>query len=342
MRRDSLTVTTTRQPVMTDVAARAGVSHQTVSRVLNTPELVRPATRERVLAAIEELGYRRNLSARALATNRSRLIGVMNSGVSYFGPGQTTRAIEVAARAAGYATIASAVEDATANPRDTLEFFLGLAVEGLIIVAPTTEIGEAIRALAGSLPIVIITTGLEAPEPMRVVAVDHEQGAREATRHLLNLGHATVTHIAGPDDWFDARARIAGWRDELRRAGAPEPAVIPGGWDARDGYAAAARILALPERPTAVFAANDLLALGLMRRLHEAGVGVPEDIAVVGYDDSAGSDFFTPALTTIRQPFDVVGSRAMSVLRATIEGGNPANMLIVPTLIVRESCGSAR
>src|SRR5690606_26729543 len=122
----------------------------------------------------------------------------------------------------------------------------------------------------------------------------------------------------------------------------PVPEPLAGGWDARDGYAAAARLLALPERPTAVFAANDLLALGLMRRRHEAGLRVPEDIAVVGYDDSAGSDYFTPALTTIRQPFDTVGTRAISVLIKTIEGANPSNMLIVPTLIVRESSGAAR
>jgi DNA-binding LacI/PurR family transcriptional regulator len=327
---------------MTDVAARAGVSHQTVSRVLNEPDLVRPATRTRVLEAIEALGYRRNLSARALATKRTRLIGVINSGVSYFGPGHTTRAIEAAARAAGYATVASAVEDATEDPDDTLEFFLDLAVEGLIIVAPTIEVAGAIRMLAGSLPIVIIATGLDAPEPMHVVAVDHEQGARDATRHLLDLGHRTVAHIAGPDNWFDARARLHGWQAELRRAGAAVPEPLPGGWDARDGYAAAGRLLALPERPTAVFAANDLLALGLMRRLHEAGLRVPEDVAVVGYDDSAGSDYFTPALTTIRQPFDIVGTRAISVLIKTIEGANPSNMLIVPTLIVRESCGSTR
>jgi DNA-binding LacI/PurR family transcriptional regulator len=327
---------------MADVAARAGVSHQTVSRVLNEPELVRPATRERVLQAIEELGYRRNLSARALATKRTRLVGVLNSGVSYFGPGHTTRAIEAAARAAGDVTVASAVEDATQNPADTLDFLLNLAVEGLIIVAPTIEVADAVRRLAGTLPIVIIASGLDAPEPMHVVAVDHEQGARDATRHLLELGHRTVMHIAGPDNWFDARARVHGWRAELMRAGAPVPEPLAGGWDARDGYAAADRLLELPERPTAVFAANDLLALGLMRRLHEAGVRVPEDIAVVGYDDSAGSDYFTPALTTIRQPFDTVGTRAIAVLIKTIEGANPSNMLIVPTLIVRESSGAAR
>ncbi|MEO7124697.1 MAG: LacI family DNA-binding transcriptional regulator [Nakamurella sp.] len=335
-------VSSPKLPVMTDVAALAGVSHQTVSRVLNTPELVKPDTRKQVLDAIEQLGYRRNLSARALATKRTRLIGVIDSGVSYFGPGHTTRAIEAAARSAGYATITAGVENAGAKPHDTLEFFLNHAVEGLVIVAPTIDVADAVRPLAGTLATVVIATGLDAPEPMHVVAVDHEQGARDATRHLLTLGHRAIAHIAGPDNWFDARARRRGWEAELRAAGLPVPDPIPGGWDARDGYAAAARVLTLPERPTAVFAANDLLALGLMRHLHEVGLRVPDDIAVVGYDDSEGSDYFTPSLTTIRQPFDLVGTRAMSVLVKTIEGGNPSNMLIVPTLIVRESCGAAR
>lgn len=327
---------------MADVAARAGVSHQTVSRVLNEPELVRPATRERVLEAIKSLGYRRNSSARALATSRTGLLGVINSGVAYFGPGQTAMAIEAAARTAGYATITSSAEDPTARPDETLDSFLDLGVEGLIVVAPTIEVAEATRALAGRLPIVIIATGLDSPAPMHLVAVDHEQGARAAVRHLLDLGHRTIAHISGPLDWFDARARVAGWRAELQQARLPVPEPIAGGWDARDGYAAAERILALPERPTAVFAANDLLALGLMRRLHEAGLSIPQDVAVVGYDDSAGSDYFHPSLTTIRQPFEAVGHRAIKVLLSTIGGANPADLLIVPTLVQRESTVAAR
>ncbi|MEE6282003.1 LacI family DNA-binding transcriptional regulator [Georgenia sunbinii] len=327
---------------MSDVAARAGVSHQTVSRVLNTPELVRPATRERVLLAIEELGYRRNLAARALATNRTRLIGVVNPSVMRFGPSHTTMAIQDAARAAGYATISAGTEDAAASPHDTMDFFLNLAVEGLVVVAPTAEIAEATRGLTGSLPVVVIAAGLAAAPPVHVVAVDHERGARDATRHLIDLGHREIVHVAGPDNWFDARARVSGWHAELTDAGLPVPALVPGGWDASQGYQAGQQLLRRPTLPTAVFAANDQLALGMMRAFHEAGVRIPQDVAIVGYDDVSGSDFYHPPLTTVRQPFQEVGHKAIEVLLAAIDGDSPGEILTRPELVVRESSGGPR
>ncbi|HLT85292.1 MAG TPA: substrate-binding domain-containing protein, partial [Phototrophicaceae bacterium] len=262
--------------------------------------------------------------------------------VRRLGPNHTTMAIQEAARAAGYATISSSAEDAAAHPHETLDFFLSLAVEGVVVVAPTTEIAEATHGLAGSLPIVIIASGLTAEAPFHVVAVDHEQGARDATRHLIDLGHRDIVHVAGPDNWFDARARIVGWRAELTAAGLPVPEVVPGGWDASQGYQAAQAILRLPSLPTAVFAANDLLALGIIRALHEANVRIPEDVAVVGYDDVSGSDFYHPPLTTVRQPFDEVGRQAIDVLLSVIDGGDPAEILSRPELVVRESSGGPR
>lgn len=335
-------VRTKRSPVMSDVAARAGVSHQTVSRVLNSPELVRPETRERVLAAIQELGYRRNLSARALATSRTRLIGVVNPSGRLFGPSHMTMAIQEAARLAGYATISAGTEHTAASPHDALEFFLNQAVEGLVVVAPTIEIAQATRGLSGTLPIVIIASGLDAAPPTHVVAVDHEQGARDATRHLIELGHQDIVHIAGPGDWFDARTRAAGWRAELTDAGLPVPDLVHGGWEASQGYRAAQDLLRRPTMPTAVFTANDNLALGVMRALHEAGLRIPEDVAVVGYDDVAGSDYYHPPLTTVRQPFSAVGRQAMEVLAAAIDGQAPDNILTRPELVVRESSGGPR
>ncbi|MEE6274313.1 LacI family DNA-binding transcriptional regulator [Georgenia wangjunii] len=325
---------------MSDVAARAGVSHQTVSRVLNHPDLVHPETQERVRAAIAELGYRRNMSARALATSRTRMIGVVTPATRSFGPTYTTVAIQDAARAAGYAILTAGTVDAAASPHDVLEFFLDHGVEGVVVVAPTTEFADAARGLAGSLPIIVIATGLTTPAPLHVVAIDHEQGARDATRHLIDLGHRHIAHVAGPFNWFDARARLAGWRAELEAAGLDVPEPIEGGWDSAQGYAAAQRMLSGRVLPTAVFTANDLLALGMMRAFHEAGVRMPDDVAVVGYDDISGSDFYEPPLTTVRQPFQEVGHQVMEALLTALDGGSPAPLLSRPELIVRASSGA--
>ncbi|WP_324649894.1 LacI family DNA-binding transcriptional regulator [Georgenia sp. H159] len=328
-----------RQPVMADVAARAGVSHQTVSRVLNSPMLVRPETRDRVLRSIAELGYRRNMSARALATNRSQLIGVVTPGVTLFGPSHATAAIQSAARAAGYASVTAAIEDATASPHDVLNFFLDLGVDGIIVVAPTVETADAALGLAGSLPVVMIAAALPAPGPLHLVTIDHHQGARDATAHLIGLGHEHIAHVAGPANWFDARARVEGWRAELLDAGLRVPDIVTGGWDASQGYSAGRRLLARHEVPTAVFAANDHLALGLMRAFAEARARIPDDIAVVGYDDVAGSDFYGPPLTTVRQPFAAVGTHAIETLVAVLAGEDPAPTSSRPELVVRASSG---
>lgn len=324
---------------MADVAARAGVSHQTVSRVLNSPALVRPATRERVRRAIEDLGYRRNLSARALATNRSQLIGVVTPGVTLFGPSHATTAIQHAARAAGYASVTAAIEDATVSPHEVLEFFLDLRVDGIVVVAPTVATAEAAHGLALSLPVVVISADQPASGPLHLVSIDHRQGARDATAHLVALGHRRVAHVAGPADWFEARARAEGWRSQLLDAGLPVPDLVEGGWDASQGYAAGQRLLARREVPTAVFAANDHLALGLLRAFDDAGLRVPGDVAVVGYDDVPGSAFYGPPLTTVRQPFDDVGTRAIETLLSVLAGQAPEPTSSRPELVVRASSG---
>jgi DNA-binding LacI/PurR family transcriptional regulator len=254
---------------MTDVAAVAGVSHQTVSRVLNDPEAVRPATRARVEAAIRQLGYIRNTAARALVTRRTRLIGVVNPGQALFGPANTTVAIEEAAREAGYTTTLAVMRDAdAATVGAALESFQELGVEGIVVIAPVTRVALAAKELSATLPVVIVAAGLRESSSLHVVAVDQEVGARLATRHLIDLGHREILHVAGPNDWFDARSRIVGWRDELLEAGLEPPPIISGGWGPEDGLSIG-RTLARERRlPSAIFAANDMLALGLLRAFH--------------------------------------------------------------------------
>ena len=327
-----------RRPSMADVAAIAGVSHQTVSRVLNSPEAVRPATRERVEAAIRELGYRRNTSARALVTRKTRLIGVVNPGEARFGPANMTMAIEEAASEAGYATTLAVMRDARAETVDrALEFFLELGVEGIVFVAPMSSVAPAAVQLSTTLPVVMVAAGLRESTSLHVVAVDQEVGARMATRHLIDLGHREIVHVAGPNEWFDARSRIVGWRDELLDAGLAVPPMIAGGWDPVHGYEIGRRLVAEKRLPSAIFAANDPMALGMLRAFHEAGIGVPDDVSVVGFDDVEGADYYEPPLTTVRQPFAAVGLRSIQILLAALDGAPASRTLIAPELVVRAS-----
>ncbi|MFD1506442.1 LacI family DNA-binding transcriptional regulator [Georgenia yuyongxinii] len=327
-------------PSMADVAVRAGVSHQTVSRVLNNPETVRPDTRERVLAAIGALGYRRNTAARALVTRRTRLIGVVNPGEARFGPTNTTVAIEEAAREAGYATTVTVIRDArAATIQAALDHFLSLGVDGIVVVAARSQVAAAAERLAGELPVVMVAAGLRSTSSLHVVAVDQELGARLATRHLIDLGHTEIVHVSGPNDWFDARARVAGWRREMEQAGLEVSPLVAGGWDGIQGYDLAHRFVRERRVPHAVFAANDQMALGMLRAFYEAGVRVPEDVSVVGFDDIAGSEYFTPPLTTVRQPFAAVGRRCLEVVLGALDGGRPSTTLIPPELVIRASSG---
>ncbi|UNX54466.1 LacI family transcriptional regulator [Georgenia sp. TF02-10] len=325
-----------RPPSMADVAAVAGVSHQTVSRVLNNPELVRPDTRERVTEAMRRLGYRRNLAARALVTRRTGLIGVVNPGDSRFGPSSMTIAAEEAARAAGYATTLAIMRDGQAADA-TLEHFRQLRVDGVVVVAPVTEVAAGAKELSQELPVVLVAAGLTGTSAFRVVTVDQAAGARMATRHLLEHGHTEIVHVAGPSSWYDARARMVGYRAEMHAAGLEVPPLVSGGWDPADGHRVARQLLADGRPPRAIFAANDLMALGILRALHEAGVRVPEDVSVVGFDDISGAAYYEPPLTTVRQPFADVGREAIAVLLGMIAGTETSDAMLLPRLVPRAS-----
>lgn len=320
----------TRQPGMTDVARLAGVSHQTVSRVLNDHPSVRPETRARVNAAIEELGYRRNVAARALVTRRSHIIGVLTTGEARFGPTSTLLAVEDAARDAGYyLSLAVTRHPTQASVAAALDHFRGQSVEGVVVIAPQTDAVVAARAVATSVPVVMVAAGEHSGPGFQTVAVDQEAGAALATRHLLDLGHRDVIHLSGPTDWLDARMRIEGWRAERARWGLPRAEPIGGDWSADRGYEAGREMVANaraggPALPTAVFAANDQLALGLLRAFAEAGVAVPGEVSVVGFDDVEGTAFFSPPLTTVRQDFVTLGERCIDLLVAALRPGDDA------------------
>ena len=330
---------------MSDVAVIAGVSHQTVSRVLNGHPSVRAETRERVVAAIAELGYRRNTAARALVTRRSGTIGVVTSGLALFGPTSTFIAVERAARDAGlFVSVATVAQWEPHAMHGVLEHFMSQAVEGVVVIAARDEAVEAVQAFDAPVPVVMVgPKHLPGDVPgtrLQSVAVNQYVGARLATRHLLDLGHAHVTHLAGPDE-IDARERARGWQDELEAAGIVAGEPIWADWSAGQGYEAGRRLLT-GELPTAVFAANDQLALGLLHAFSEGGVRVPDDVSVVGFDDVDGSAHFSPPLTTVRQEFGPLGRRCVQLLLAAIAGHRTEPELIEPHIVVRASSGPPR
>ena len=318
---------------MYDVAARAGVSHQTVSRVVNGFDGIRPETRDRVLAAIVELGYRRNLAARSLATRRSHAIGVLAPSVIDYGPTSTVQGIEVAARASGYHSLVTTVADDRDSIVSGLEFLLDQAIEALVVIAPQNRVLEALRELDITLPIAT----LQAVElgSGTAVSVDQSSGARLVMAHLLGLGHRRIQHVSGPLELIEAQARRSSYEEALAAAGLPVPEVIVGDWTAESGYRAASQ---LAPDTTAVFSANDQMALGLIHGLVELGRRVPNDISVAGFDDVPEARFYLPALTTVRQDFEQIGRVAVESLIRQIDGG-PAEHIapLEAQLIVRDS-----
>lgn len=328
---------TARSPAMTDVAKAASVSHQTVSRVLSGHPNVRAATRERVLAAIEELGYRPNLAARALATGSSSALGLVTLNTTLFGPVATLYAVEQAARAAGYSMSISSVRSIDRHSlTDAVDMLVQQAVAGVIIIAPIATNDHALKALPADLPAVVVEA--DAEPAVSAVTVDQAAGAYLATKHLLDLGHRNVVHISGPKNWIEARQRVTGWRRALEEAGVEAPEVIAGDWSAKSGYDAGLLLAELPEL-TAVFAANDNTALGLLHALNERGRSVPGDVSVVGFDDIAESAFFMPPLTSVRQDFAQIGRRSVELLMRQIDAGarSVEHVMLAPELVVRES-----
>lgn len=328
-----------REVSMADVAAAAGVSGQTVSRVANGRSNVDPETRERVRAAMTSLGYRPNSAARALRSGRFHSIGVIMFSLSSYGNTRTLDAVASVAADAGYSLTLITVESATQS--DVSGAFVRLAehaVDGVVILIETHRLGETELALPSGLPVVVVDSNAAYDYP--VVDNDQALGARLATEHLLDLGHETVVHISGPLESYAAERRRTAWRETLEARGARVPEVVVGDWTADSGYELGRGIAARPD-VTAVFVSNDQMALGLIRALHEAGRAVPADVSVVGFDDTADSSNYWPPLTTVRQHFDWVGEAAIRALLAEIDGDGPhTERLLVPTeLVVRESSG---
>ncbi len=328
-----------RAPSIRDVARLAEVSHQTVSRVLNDHPSIRPETKERVLQAMETLQYRPNRAARALVTSRSKIIGVLASTSTEYGPATSIAAIEDAAREHGYYVNTANLADSTPEGiADAIEHLMMQSIEGLVVIAPQVRVFDVLAAASIGVPFVSLqSTGRS---DHLALSVDQVTGARSATQHLINLGHREVVHLAGPQDWIEAEARMRGFLDAIGDAELNLHPPILGDWSADFGHFAGRELMHNLDF-TAVFAASDQMAIGLMHAFRDGGLDVPGDISVVGFDDIPVAQHVWPPLTTVAQDFREIGRRAVALLLNQANGDQLEIEEIVPRLVVRGSTAEA-
>lgn len=329
-----------RRPSIYDVAKHAGVSHTTVSRVLNGHPNIRESTRDRVLRAIHEMSYTRSSIARALATRRAMRIGVVVDSSVQFGPNSTLRALESAARDAGYAISAFSTSEGSGQQIDSgVVDLVTQGVDALCVIAPRISSMDLLRQQSTGLPTLVIKS--EPDSHLHTAAVNQREGAVLATSHLIEFGHKSIAHLAGPQDWFDARARAEGWHSTLVGAGLATSDPVIGDWTSDCGYEFGTSHDF--SEITAVFAANDQMALGVIHGLNDRGLRVPEDVSVVGFDDVPDARHFLPPLTTVRQDFAALGALALDLIIAAIEGDEVVAFdMIEPSLVVRSSTAPPR
>lgn len=330
-----------RGPSLADVAAAAGVSPITASRVANGHANVEIETRTRVLDAMRELQYRPNVAARALATGRFRSIGVVTFALAPFGNAATIEAVTTAAADHGSSvTLMRARRIRTADVQQAVDALAHQNVDGVVVLAEQRFANDQKLVLPPDVPHVFIDDGA-GPEA-HVVDSDQGEGARLATQHLLDLGHTRIHHLRGPRRSAAAGTRADVFARTMREAGLTPPALLQGDWTSEAGMAAADAVADLARGRaglTAVFSANDQMALGLLHGLHGRGIAVPGEVSVVGYDDVPDSAAYRPSLTTVRQRFDEVGRIAVEQLLRRVEHpDSPIARTLVPVeLVVRDS-----
>ena len=344
-----------RQITINQVAQEAGVSVQTVSRVLNERPDVSPETRRKVQEIITRLGYQPSAIARGLASRRTRSLGLITADFSDYFFTQVIAGAEQEARKHDYFLMLGSTER---NPKDEPEYLRLLTqrhVEGILFARPSSEPDEKhlVKLLHTGTPVVSTAYYLEG-EALTVVDVNNVEGGRQATSYLLELGHTCIAMIRGPSSWKSVIDRAQGYRLTLEAAGISlDPGLVTeGDWSYRSGYLAMRELLgrgsivrkgALRDQHdpcTALFIQNDRMAIGAIRALHEDGLRIPEDISVVGYDDVPEAEFAEPPLTTVRQPMFEVGEIATRLLIQAVEHPDdycPQELLLETELVVRHS-----
>jgi len=322
-------------PNIFDVARLAGVSHQTVSRVVNDLPNVRASTKDRVEKAIAELGYRPSALARALVTRRSRTLGLLAVGQPDEGSAYVTRDFTDAARAAQYqVTVESRTELSEQYLLAAFERFLSQNVEAIVVISGDRSVAATAAGLDVKVPILVVDA--DPPPGVASVALDQYAGGVLATQHLIDLGHTRIAHLAGPAWASDATERRRGFTDTMTRASLDPSLIVQADWSAAAGFRTASHLLDTASW-TGLFCANDHLALGAVAALETRGMGVPWSVSVVGFDDLPDAEFYRPALTTIRQDFAALGRRALEDALVLIDGGEPSGHRLPVSLIRRSS-----
>lgn len=320
-----------------------GVSVQTVSRVINRRPDVSPETRAAVEAAIAQVGFQPSAVARSLVQRRSYTLGVVAAGLRYFGVAQTLNGITEESEAQGYALLLKEMEGTALDDlMPVVDFLMARRVEGIMFAAP--DLGENLASLRARLPMAAPPLVFLKSEPSRAfttILIDNYGGARAATSHLVALGRRRIAHLAGPLAWHEARDRHQGWRDALRDSRVDPGPAVEGDWTSASGATAVARILDEDPSIDGLFVANDQMALGALHVLARRGIAVPGQIAVIGFDGIDEGEYFSPSLTTVRQPLHELGRMAVREILATVDepsGRRPVHGLTLATeLIFRDS-----
>ncbi|MFN8457317.1 MAG: LacI family DNA-binding transcriptional regulator, partial [Anaerolineae bacterium] len=331
---------------MRDVAHRAGVSIKTVSRVVNDEADIAETTRQRVIAAVEELGYQPNAIARSLVSRRTNSLGVLTADFGDYTHARIIEGAEAEAREQGYLMFIGTAEHSSDGEPLRSPLLGQHRFEGLFVVYHGTDhdTHEIFDYISPNLP--IVTIGYAANRKnTTAISITNCEGAREATEHLLNLGRRRIAHITGPANMYECHERRRGYLEALQAAGiVPDEAWIAAGdWSDASGYQAAQALLKRQLGFTALFVQNDRMALGAMCALNEHGLHIPDDVAVVGFDDIPSAAYFIPPLTTIYQPTYELGRMGIRLLIDRINGRPvPANLIRLPTrLVIRSSCGAS-
>ena len=329
------------------VARAAGVSTQTVSRVINDRPDVSPETRERIQQVIQELDYQPSALARSLIQKRSYTLGIVTAGLKFNGPSRTLNGIANKAEELGYALLLEELlQFDTDEIKPLVQGLLARHVDGIVWAVP--EVGDNRRWVGGILndvPVPVVFLTMQPRAGISIVEVDNYLGGVLATRHLLEQGCRAIGHISGPLDWWEARQRKQAWQDTLQKAGLPvgENACVEGNWSSSSGEAAFNQLLETYPGMDAVFVGNDQMALTVLQVAHRRGLRVPQDLAVVGFDNMAESAYFWPALTTINHNLYELGCRAVQEAVEQIEAlrrdgrPEPKNIYLSPELVIRQS-----